>query len=178
MLFILSMFTNKVVGIEMMGVVQIAFFALASMDFLTPLMSPLAKIKEVNGFNLQYDHAKGVPISIMALDYNSNFTNNINIMLVFPTACLMVSGIMFLLSRTSKLGAVTSVNMLSWSKNLVKQYFLTSTMFSLYNISFSTALFVRYNSLKEYLVTNIVGVLVSNSFVLVLLYCLMFTPSL
>ena len=54
--FIMSMFTNKIVGIEMMGVIQIAFFALANLSFLTPYMKAMAKLKMVNGFNYEYVH--------------------------------------------------------------------------------------------------------------------------
>lgn len=89
---ILSIFTNKIVGLEMMGVLQIAFFALADYDFLHPLMAPLSPMKYVNGYNYKIEKSnKGVPIPLRAIDYNEFYFSNVNIMLLLPVLYLLTS---------------------------------------------------------------------------------------
>ena len=173
--FIMSMFTNKIVGIEMMGVIQIAFFSLANLSFLTPYLKPLAKLKMVNGFNFKYIDNKDTPINISGLDYVSNISNSINVMLVFPMLCLIIGSVLFLMSKLKYYKKSRSIDVIKWSKKFFKQYFLTSTMFSLYNISFSTAIFIKYNIDKSYILYDILILVGSNACVLALILILAFT---
>ena len=53
MVFLLGFLTNKIIGLEMMGVLQIAFFVLADVNLVNPLLAPLLYMKTVNGFNIQ-----------------------------------------------------------------------------------------------------------------------------
>lgn len=82
-----------------MGVIQIAFFALANLDFINIFMTPLSKLKAVNGFNYEYHMESDVPKNIFALQYNSDISNNINVMLLFPALCLVVSLVLYLCSK-------------------------------------------------------------------------------
>ena len=144
--FLLSMFTNKIVGLEMMGVLQVAFFVLADFDFLHPLLAPLIYFKYVNGFNMKLNlNGVKLPIPVQALDYNSEFMNNVNIMLLLPAACLLISLILYLIGRFGT-PSESKVSVLLWSKKLLKQYLLTAVMFSTYNIAFSTGIQTRYSS--------------------------------
>ena len=98
--FFLSIFTNKIVGLEMMGVLQISFFVLADFDFLHPLMASLIYLKYVNGYNLKLvSNDKLVPIPVRALDYSSQFISDANIMLALPVVCLITSLILYMVGR-------------------------------------------------------------------------------
>jgi hypothetical protein len=46
----LSVFPAKVVGLEMIGVIQLAFFSLGSMDNVNMMMSPIMGMKGINGY--------------------------------------------------------------------------------------------------------------------------------
>jgi len=47
---LLSVFPAKIVGLELTGVIQLAFFSLGSMDNVNVLMSPMMAMKGINGF--------------------------------------------------------------------------------------------------------------------------------
>lgn len=65
------MFTNKIVGLEMMGVLQVTFFITADYDFLHPLLAPISYLKYVNGYNAKIvESVEGVPVPIRAMNYN------------------------------------------------------------------------------------------------------------
>lgn len=46
-----GIFCDKVIGVELFGAWQTAFFSIANIDKLQPLLYPLAKLKTVNGIN-------------------------------------------------------------------------------------------------------------------------------
>ena len=47
-----SLISCKIVGIELFGVLQLAFFNLADHDFLNIYLAPLAEFKTFNGINI------------------------------------------------------------------------------------------------------------------------------
>ena len=52
MLFSGMVLSCKIVGLEMFGVLQLAYFDLAHHDFFNIALSPLANFKSFNGINL------------------------------------------------------------------------------------------------------------------------------
>jgi hypothetical protein len=55
--FAASLFTAKFIGIEMMGVIQLAFIGLMIVKYLPPLLSPIAQIGMVNGWNAAFNNS-------------------------------------------------------------------------------------------------------------------------
>ena len=51
-LLFLSLFFGKIVGLEMMGVMQLAYFALAQQDNVNALLESFMTMNELNGFNI------------------------------------------------------------------------------------------------------------------------------
>lgn len=99
----LSLFTNKIVGLEMMGVLQVAFFVLADYTFLHPLLAPLRFLRYVNGYNHKVvGHNENVPIPLKAIDYNEHYLSNINVMLLIPILYLATSLSLFMIGRIKK----------------------------------------------------------------------------
>ena len=50
-LLFVSVLPGKIVGLEMFGVLQLAFITLANVDQVNLLLSPLMKMKGLNGYN-------------------------------------------------------------------------------------------------------------------------------
>lgn len=71
----------KIVGLELFGVLQLAFFNLADNKFVNLYLSPLLGWKYLNGFNLDLTNIQNsVPENVQAIKYNNSFISNINIM--------------------------------------------------------------------------------------------------
>jgi hypothetical protein len=49
--FALGLISGKMIGVEMMAVVQIAFFSLMSLSQMNPCFSALSSLRFVNGYN-------------------------------------------------------------------------------------------------------------------------------
>ncbi len=50
-LLFVGLVCDKVIGVELFGVWQISFLALATVDLVQPLLSPLLDLKILNGYN-------------------------------------------------------------------------------------------------------------------------------
>jgi hypothetical protein len=50
-LFFLSVFCDKVIGVELFGVLQLAYLCVSDLNNVQPLLSPLMNMSIVNGFN-------------------------------------------------------------------------------------------------------------------------------
>lgn len=48
----MSMLPCKIVGLELIGVLQLAFFAMGSIDSVNIMLTPLLGMKGVNGLNI------------------------------------------------------------------------------------------------------------------------------
>ena len=68
MLFLGIVPSCKIVGLEMFGILQLAYFDLAHNDFFNIAISPLAKFKSFNGINLSIsDEVSPVPPNLSSL---------------------------------------------------------------------------------------------------------------
>lgn len=52
--FAAGLFVAKFIGVEMIGVVQIAFIGLIAVDYVQPVLAPLSQIGMVNGVNTMF----------------------------------------------------------------------------------------------------------------------------
>ena len=54
MLFLGLILSCKIVGLELFGILQLAYFDLSHHDFFNIILSPLAKFKSFNGINISF----------------------------------------------------------------------------------------------------------------------------
>ena len=68
MLFLGVILSCKIVGLEMFGILQLAYFDLAHHDFFNIVLSPLAEFKSFNGINLSFsDQVTALPSNLSSL---------------------------------------------------------------------------------------------------------------
>lgn len=70
-MFIVSLFTAKFIGVEMVGVLQVAFIGLMMVVELPPLLSTISSMVPVNGYNSVFNTSgsqnQNVPIRVTCL---------------------------------------------------------------------------------------------------------------
>lgn len=84
---VFSLISIKIVGIELFGVLQLAFFNLADNEFVNLYLSPFQSWKYFNGYNVDLPQhntfeSTTIPQRIKAISYGSSFISNMNIMLL------------------------------------------------------------------------------------------------
>ncbi len=66
----IGMFCDKVNGVEIFGVWQVAFLSLSTINKVQPLLSPLMNLGLVNGLNFKMDfQSNPVPSRVSSLNY-------------------------------------------------------------------------------------------------------------
>ena len=70
----------KIVGLELFGVLQLAYFNLADNEYVNLYLSPLLKWRFLNGFNLVPDKKSFIAGKSLPIDHGISFISNINIM--------------------------------------------------------------------------------------------------
>lgn len=89
-ILLLSVLPCKIVGLELFGVLQLAFFVLGGIDMVNVRLSPLMGMKGLNGYSfpLPASSSSGnLPKRVVAIGYtSSNFLDNCNAMLILLLA--------------------------------------------------------------------------------------------
>lgn len=75
-----ALLSVKIVGLQLFGVLQLAFFNLADNQFVNLYLSPLLGWKYLNGFNIDITSQKLVPENVQAIKYSNSFISNMNVM--------------------------------------------------------------------------------------------------
>lgn len=102
--FLLGLISGKMVGVEMMAVVQISFFSLVTLSQLNPCFAALSSLKLVNGYNsLNHNHLADqlTPTNPKGIFLFSRFTENFNFTLAIILVPLLIALISFILSKTA-----------------------------------------------------------------------------
>ena len=95
----MAIFTRKLVGVEMMGVIQISFLSLLTLSSMNPNFEALTNIWFVNGFNYFHTSPKGYlkdvhsPLSVKGVSLYSRFAENYNLtflLIVLPYLAALV----------------------------------------------------------------------------------------
>lgn len=95
-----SLFSAKIIGLELFGVLQLSYFALAEQSFLNLYLAPMLDFKLVNGFNMAILNEQGaVPKNLQDMKIASSFLNNCNIMLLLFYVYLGIVGVVCLISN-------------------------------------------------------------------------------
>ena len=148
---ILSALPSKIVGLELTGVVQLAFFSLGSIDHVNILMSPMMGMKGINGYamNMGNDPSKSrllqtqtlTPTRINSIGYEANFLRNCNIMLLLVITIILVG---FALYSIAYCFDSSSPKFVKVSNRLIKEVLLTLILFNCLNFAYSAGIRFRY----------------------------------
>lgn len=158
--FVLALFTSKFIGIEMIGVVQVAYIALIMINQLHPFLASIKYINFVNGPNSAFLNDRltltnPLPNRITALEYLPPIAYSLNyslILLLFPP---LFSLIFYLLAKyyknpDEKLLQERKQTFQKWAELALGEWGLTAIMFIFYNslVSFAvTCLYYRTTEL-------------------------------
>jgi len=104
LLFFLSMISGKMIGVEMMAVLQITFFSLITLTEMNPCFSSLSYLWLVNGYNSLQNNPLSdplIPNQVKGIQMFSQFVQNFNFTLALVFIPLLISLISFILSKTA-----------------------------------------------------------------------------
>lgn len=141
----LASFSTCLVGIELIGVLQLAYLNLADNKYVHLFLSPLIGWFFVNGYNiLPTRFGAGVPESIRQISHSNLFLENVNIMF----AVLVLVTVLFLAFEF----AVSKFD-LNWPKTqtLVREVFMATYLFGCFNTAFSISIHCKYFSVDDLL---------------------------
>ena len=94
------MIPAKIIGLELIGVLQLAYFALAQQDNINVLLEPFMQMNEINGFNADWlSENRQLPDTVSSLGIKALFLHNYNVMLLLILVEVSAAGILFLLSH-------------------------------------------------------------------------------
>ena len=105
--FILSLFTKRYIGVEMMGVAQVAFFGLMIITEWEPILASMSYMSYVNGVNAQIQEdshaAMETPSPLSGLQIDAPIISNFNCVLLFMLLPLLVALVLFVWSKVTKI---------------------------------------------------------------------------
>jgi hypothetical protein len=146
-LFFVGIFARKVVGVELMAVVQISFLSLSALPSLNPNFESLTNIWFVNGFNYFHlspkAHLKDTysPSPIKGLSLFSRFAENYNFTFLLILLPYLAALVCLILERTLyKQDEKKQKKLSKWAKRLVCETAFNGVMFCGYIIAVSFAL--------------------------------------
>lgn len=142
--FLVGLISGKMVGVEMMAVVQISFFSLVTLSQLNPCFAALSSLKLVNGYNsLNHNHLADqlTPTNPKGIFLFSRFTENFNFTAAIILVPLLVALVAFILSKTA---LKENERVVRVAKKAVGEYTLMGILFGGYLIAVSFALQVMY----------------------------------
>ncbi len=176
-IFFLSLIPAKITGLELIGVLQLAYFSLAQQQNVNALLEPFMSMKEINGFNPTiFNEADEIlPDPVSSIGIKSLFLNNCNVMLALILLELAVAGVMFAVAH---LVESVSNKVSTVAKHLIKEGLLTLMMFNAFNIAFGVGNHFHYaeSSNDSYVLSSVAAIV---SVVLLFIPCgfLMFSES-
>ncbi len=176
-IFFLSLIPAKITGLELIGVLQLAYFSLAQQQNVNALLEPFMSMKEINGFNptIFTETDEILPDPVLSIGIKSLFLNNCNVMLALIVLELAVAGILFAVAH---LVESVSSKVSTVAKHLIKEGLLTLMMFNAFNIAFSVGTHFHYadSSNDSYVLSSVAAIV---SVVLLFIPCglLMFSES-
>jgi hypothetical protein len=119
---LMSVFSCKIVGLEMFGVLQLSYFSLANYDYVPPALMGALQRKEVNGLNVGSSaNDANIPSRVNANGFTaSDFLSNINVMLFITAAIALVGGVMYMVTYLINKDSIDEENLSEALDNDVK----------------------------------------------------------
>lgn len=164
--FLIGMISGKMIGVEMMAVLQASFVSLVSLQELNPCFKALSSLQLVNGYNsvsaqdIMEDSL--VPDQPRGIFLYARFLENYNITSVLIFIPLLVGLVVMILSKTALKSKAETLEKV-W-KRAVGEYAFTGVLFSGYIVFTSFTLELKYG------VNNKIGLWGLGSIVLSLLF--------
>lgn len=148
--FVVSLFTVKLIGIEMVSLIQLTFYSLIPLDTISVMFKGLYEMAYVSGFNLNLQGLKEVPVSFhySNLNLKSNFLSNFNAMLAPILLCPVIFLILRLASSQSN-SYKFKPRLKKYSMAFLCEWLFTMTIFSTYNIMISLVINVQSLGAKD-----------------------------
>lgn len=147
---VLGLISGKMIGVDMMAVVQISFFSLVTLSQLNPCFAALSSLRLVNGYNSlnksNYLQDPMTPISPKGIFLFSRFTENFNFTLAVVAIPLLVALVSFILSKTA---LKENEKVLTVAKRAVGEYTLMGLLLGGYMIAVSSGLEAMYGSKRN-----------------------------
>ena len=153
-LFALGLLCDKVIGVELFGVLQLAYLCVSDLNNVQPLLSPLMNMSIVNGYNpsILSEHF-GVPNRIKTIGYKEEFLNNFSLMFGLVLVEIIVAlGILAIGSLLPNLRVKSKMI----SMRMLKEYLLMLAVFNSLNIAYSLGIQTTYGS-PDLQVPNIIA---------------------
>lgn len=141
-LFFLGMFCDKVIGVELFGVLQLAYLCVSDINNVQPLLSPLMNMSIVNGYNPPlFDQHANVPRRIRVIGYCEEFLNNFSVML----ALILVEIIAALgVLAVGKVIPAYGERCRAIAMRMLKEYLMMLTVFNSLNLAYSLGIEATY----------------------------------
>lgn len=151
-------FMNKLAGVEMMFLIQFAFYSMINIQLNCPYLG-LGKMKYVSGYNPLFSslNQQNIPFRMKDLGIQSNFLSNVNVMMFIIVICPVVFAILMYMGKKSDCYK-KKPRYIKYGKAFLFETPLTILLFNSYNIYTSLAIQIKYYS-SENIVSLAVGVI-------------------
>lgn len=106
--FFVSLFTKRYIGVEMMGVAQVAFFGLMIIDDWEPTLASFSAMRYVNGYNAPIkdnsaDLAMETPRRLSGLQLDSPLVFNFNYVITIMMFPMFLALVFYVASKATKI---------------------------------------------------------------------------
>lgn len=145
---LISALPCKIIGLELIGVLQLAYLSLANMDNLNTMLQPLMYLKTTNGLNMPIvtSSSSVIPERVASISYEANFINNCNIMFAVVAVVIVAALFLYLLTFALK----SYAPMLSEiAQRILKEVLLTLLLFNAFNFSYAAGIHFNYASHED-----------------------------
>jgi hypothetical protein len=90
----------KIIGLELFGVLQLAYISLGSIDEINVMLAPLLSLEASNGPSVPLVNSQGdLPKRIEGINYSCNFLDNFNVMLILMICELFIGVAVYLIGK-------------------------------------------------------------------------------
>ena len=94
--FILGFFfSSKLMAVEMIGVIQIAYLGLIIIDKLEALLQPLVFLWPINGYNDLIEDISPLPSRVFTTGYKANFFSNFSLNFIIISLPILIGYILY-----------------------------------------------------------------------------------
>lgn len=146
-LFVAALFLAKFIGIEMIGVMQVAFLGLMIVTNLPPLIAPLNILVRSTGYNEAFSNSTqlqsgSVPYRISSVSLRAPMIYSLNYTLILLILPFVVALCLFIASKIKKGNQAQQEKLVRWSMIALNEWGFTAVLFVLYHTTASLVLFV------------------------------------
>lgn len=154
--FAAGMVVGRYIGVEMIGVLQVAFVGLIVVDYLQPLLATMTKVGFVNGVNSLFADqrqallvngdltANSAPKSAIALSYDAQMIYSLNYSILLLLLPPIIALILFIASKICKTKEKKE-KLAEYSWIALCDFGLSAVVFLIYHIVVSLLVWAIYS---------------------------------